>query len=80
MLTRLQAMQLNVHFTVEQQGRRAGNCLLQFNGTAGVWRRETIEDAGGWEADTLTEDLDLKLPCAIERLENCVFGKIWFPG
>jgi cellulose synthase/poly-beta-1,6-N-acetylglucosamine synthase-like glycosyltransferase len=58
-LTRLQAMQLNVHFTVEQQGRRAGNCLLQFNGTAGVWRRSCIEDAGGWEADTLTEDLDL---------------------
>ncbi len=59
MLTRLQAMQLNVHFTVEQQGRKAGNCLLQFNGTAGIWRRSTIEDAGGWEADTLTEDLDL---------------------
>lgn len=59
MLTRLQAMQLNVHFTVEQKGREVGNCLLQFNGTAGVWRRETIEDAGGWEADTLTEDLDL---------------------
>ncbi len=59
LLTRLQAMQLNVHFTVEQQGRKAGNYMLQFNGTAGVWRTETIEDAGGWEADTLTEDLDL---------------------
>ncbi|MEM9919555.1 MAG: glycosyltransferase [Bacteroidota bacterium] len=59
LITRLQAMQLNVHFTVEQQGRSAGNCLLQFNGTAGIWRRKTIEDAGGWEADTLTEDLDL---------------------
>ena len=59
MLTKLQAMQLNVHFTVEQLGRSAGNLMLQFNGTAGVWRRETIEDAGGWEADTLTEDLDL---------------------
>lgn len=59
MLTRLQAMQLNVHFTIEQLGRKAGNCFLQFNGTAGVWRRKTIEDAGGWEADTLTEDLDL---------------------
>ena len=58
-LTRMQAMQLNVHFTVEQQGRWAGNCLLQFNGTAGIWRKKTIEDAGGWEADTLTEDLDL---------------------
>ena len=59
LLTQLQAMQLDVHFTVEQQGRYAGNCLLQFNGTAGMWRRKTIDDAGGWEADTLTEDLDL---------------------
>lgn len=59
LLTRLQAFQLNVHFTVEQKGRDAGNYMLQFNGTAGVWRRQTIEDAGGWEADTLTEDLDL---------------------
>lgn len=58
-ITRLQAFQLNVHFTVEQSGRQAGNYFLQFNGTAGVWRRKTIEDAGGWEADTLTEDLDL---------------------
>ncbi len=59
LLTRLQAFQLNVHFTVEQKGRDAANYMLQFNGTAGVWRKETIEDAGGWEADTLTEDLDL---------------------
>ncbi|NNF35567.1 MAG: glycosyltransferase, partial [Saprospiraceae bacterium] len=59
LLTRLQAFQLNVHFTVEQKGRDAGNYMLQFNGTAGIWRRKTIEDAGGWEADTLTEDLDL---------------------
>ncbi len=59
LLTRLQAFQLNVHFTVEQFGRYAGGFLLQFNGTAGVWRRQTIDEAGGWEADTLTEDLDL---------------------
>lgn len=58
-LTRLQAFQLNVHFSVEQQGREYGNFLLQFNGTAGIWRKQTIADAGGWEADTLTEDLDL---------------------
>jgi len=59
LLTRLQAFQLNVHFTVEQKGRDAGKYLLQFNGTAGIWRKKTIDDAGGWEADTLTEDLDL---------------------
>ncbi|MFT6333686.1 MAG: cellulose synthase/poly-beta-1,6-N-acetylglucosamine synthase-like glycosyltransferase [Saprospiraceae bacterium] len=59
LITRLQAFQLNVHFTVEQKGRDSGDFLLQFNGTAGVWRREAIDSAGGWEADTLTEDLDL---------------------
>ncbi|MCB0616609.1 MAG: glycosyltransferase family 2 protein, partial [Phaeodactylibacter sp.] len=61
LLTKLQALQLNVHFTVEQVGRMAGDFMLQFNGTAGVWRRETIDDAGGWEADTLTEDFDLSI-------------------
>jgi cellulose synthase/poly-beta-1,6-N-acetylglucosamine synthase-like glycosyltransferase len=61
LLTRLQAVQLNVHFSVEQLGRMAGKHFLQFNGTAGVWRRETIDAAGGWEADTLTEDLDLSI-------------------
>jgi len=59
LLTELQAFQLNVHFTVEQKGRYSGNYLLQFNGTAGVWRKSAIDEAGGWEADTLTEDLDL---------------------
>lgn len=59
LLTKLQAFQLNVHFTVEQKGREKGNCMLQFNGTAGVWRKETISDSGGWHSDTLTEDLDL---------------------
>lgn len=59
LLTKLQAFLLNTHFTIEQSGRQSGNYFLQFNGTAGIWRRKTIEDAGGWEADTLTEDLDL---------------------
>ena len=77
LITRLQAFQLNVHFTVEQQGRKSANCMLQFNGTAGVWRKETIIDAGGWEADTLTEDLDLSYRAQlngwkIHYLENMV--------
>ncbi|RMF02105.1 MAG: glycosyltransferase [Bacteroidetes bacterium] len=61
LITRLQALQLNVHFTVEQVGRMNGGHMLQFNGTAGLWRRQAIEEAGGWEADTLTEDLDLSI-------------------
>lgn len=59
LLTELQSFQLNVHFTIEQYGRYVADYPLQFNGTAGVWRRQCIDDAGGWEADTLTEDLDL---------------------
>ncbi|MBK9735611.1 MAG: glycosyltransferase [Saprospiraceae bacterium] len=59
LLTELQAFQLNVHFTVEQKGRYQAGYMLQFNGTAGIWRSSCIIDAGGWEADTLTEDLDL---------------------
>lgn len=58
-LTRIQAFALDAHFTVEQQGRNAGGYFINFNGTAGIWRQECIRDAGGWEADTLTEDLDL---------------------
>ena len=61
LITRLQALQLNVHFTVEQKGRLSADYLLQFNGTGGVWRKETIADAGGWHDDTLTEDLDLSV-------------------
>lgn len=61
LITRLQALQLNVHFTVEQAGRRAAGLFAQFNGTAGVWRTACIEDAGGWRALTLTEDLDLSI-------------------
>ena len=64
-LTRLQALQLNVHFTVEQAGRSYGNLLLQFNGTAGVWRKKVIGEAGGWQSDTLTEDLDLSFRAQI---------------
>ncbi len=64
-LTRLQALQLNVHFTVEQAGRSYGNLLLQFNGTAGVWRKNVINEAGGWQSDTLTEDLDLSFRAQI---------------
>ncbi|GAA3927071.1 cellulose synthase family protein [Hymenobacter algoricola] len=59
LLTRLQAFGLNAHFLVEQVGRSTGGHFINFNGTGGVWRRTCIDDAGGWHADTLTEDLDL---------------------
>lgn len=58
-LTELQAFGLNGHFAIEQGGRTASGHFINFNGTGGIWRKQCIEDAGGWEHDTLTEDLDL---------------------
>src|SRR5258708_7204326 len=57
--TRLQALAIDFHFLVEQAVRSAKGYFTNFTGTAGVWRRLAIEDAGGWSARTLTEDLDL---------------------
>ncbi|NND62506.1 MAG: glycosyltransferase, partial [Flavobacteriaceae bacterium] len=59
LLTRVQAFALDAHFTLEQVGRNSEGHFINFNGTAGVWRRECIIDAGNWQGDTLTEDLDL---------------------
>jgi len=59
LLTRIQAVMLDAHFSIEQAGRNAQNAFFNFNGTAGIWRKSAIEAAGGWQADTLTEDLDL---------------------
>mgnify|MGYP003331729626 CR=1 FL=1 len=59
LLTKLQAFGLDAHFSIEQEGRSAGGHFINFNGTAGIWRKITIEESGGWHADTLTEDLDL---------------------
>src|SRR5262245_964828 len=59
LLTRAQALLLDGHFVVEHGARKAAGRFLNFNGTAGVFRRRCIDEAGGWQADTLTEDLDL---------------------
>ncbi len=58
-LTRVQALTIDGHFLVEQAGRGLAGYWFNFNGTAGIWRAEAIDDAGGWTAETLTEDLDL---------------------
>jgi cellulose synthase/poly-beta-1,6-N-acetylglucosamine synthase-like glycosyltransferase len=58
-LTRAQALALDGHFVVEQTGRNRSGFLINFNGSGGVWRRACIEAAGGWQADTMTEDMDL---------------------
>ncbi|MXY23567.1 MAG: glycosyltransferase [Acidobacteria bacterium] len=59
LLTRVQALLLDGHFVLEHGGRYRGSCFFNFNGTAGIWRRAAIRGAGNWQADTLTEDLDL---------------------
>jgi cellulose synthase/poly-beta-1,6-N-acetylglucosamine synthase-like glycosyltransferase len=57
--TFLQSLSIDAHFAVEQLARSYLGFWFNFNGTAGVWRKEAILDAGGWKAETLTEDLDL---------------------
>jgi cellulose synthase/poly-beta-1,6-N-acetylglucosamine synthase-like glycosyltransferase len=59
LLTRAQSIGIDGHFGVEQPSRAWSGFFMNFNGTAGIWRKKTINDAGGWQADTLTEDLDL---------------------
>jgi len=58
-LTRVQSILLDGHFVLESGARSRSGCFFNFNGTAGIWRRQAIEDAGGWQHDTLTEDTDL---------------------
>src|SRR6266480_5546426 len=59
LLTKIQSILLDAHFVLEHGSRNRAGCFFNFNGTAGVWRREAIETAGGWQHDTLTEDTDL---------------------
>lgn len=66
LFTKIQAFALNAHFSVEQTGRNYSKSFINFNGTAGVWRKSCIEDAGGWSAETLTEDLDLSYRAQIK--------------
>ncbi len=66
-LTKIQAFALDAHFTLEQVGRNSKGHFINFNGTAGVWRKECILDAGNWEGDTLTEDLDLSYRAQLKK-------------
>ncbi len=59
LLTKLQAFGLNAHFSVEQVGRSSAGSFINFNGTAGIWRKKCIVESGGWDMNILSEDLDL---------------------
>ena len=69
LLTKLQAFLLDYHFILEQTGRNFGKHFINFNGTAGIWRKKCILDAGNWEGDTLTEDLDLSYRAQLKGWE-----------
>jgi cellulose synthase/poly-beta-1,6-N-acetylglucosamine synthase-like glycosyltransferase len=66
LLTKSQAIFLDGHFVIEHTARNRSGRFMHFNGTAGVWRRSCIDDGGGWEHDTLTEDLDLSYRCQMK--------------
>ncbi|MEQ6125253.1 cellulose synthase family protein [Pseudotenacibaculum sp. MALMAid0570] len=66
-LTKVQAFALDAHFTLEQVGRNSKGHFINFNGTAGIWRKQCIIDAGNWEGDTLTEDLDLSYRAQLKQ-------------
>lgn len=79
-LTRTQGCLLDAHFAIEQEARFRAGLPMSFNGTAGVWRREAIENAGGWTGDTLTEDLDLSVRCALKGWRGAFVGDVVAPG
>lgn len=65
-LTEVEAIMLDGHFVLEHSGRARSDVFFNFNGTAGMWRRQAIDDAGGWQHDTLTEDTDLSYRAQLE--------------
>lgn len=80
LMTQLQAFGLDAHFSVEQEGRNAAGHFINFNGTAGIWRKTCIEDAGGWQSDTLTEDLDLSYRAQLRGWQFQYLGDLGSPA
>ncbi len=71
-ITQAQALSLDFHFLIEQKAKSNSNMYMNFNGTAGIWKRDCIEDAGGWHTSTLVEDLDLSYRAQMKGWK-CVF-------
>lgn len=80
LLTRVQAMLLDGHFAIEQAARNRSGRFFNFNGTAGIWRRACIEEAGGWQDDTLTEDLDLSYRAQLAGWKFLFLPHVAVPG
>ena len=79
-LTQLQAFGLDAHFSIEQSARNQSGSFINFNGTCGVWRKACIIDAGGWEFDTLTEDLDLSYRAQLKGWKFHYLEDVATPG
>ncbi|HEY1615375.1 MAG TPA: glycosyltransferase family 2 protein [Rhizomicrobium sp.] len=79
-LTRAQGVLLDSHFAVEQEARFRAGLPISFNGTAGVWNRTAIDQGGGWTGDTLTEDLDLSMRCALKGWRAAMLSDLEVPG
>ncbi|MGH1492901.1 MAG: cellulose synthase family protein [Acidimicrobiales bacterium] len=80
MITKLQSLAIDAHFLVEQVARREKGFWFNFNGTAGIWRTGAIADAGGWTADTLTEDLDLSYRAHLRGWRGKYRADVEVPG
>ena len=75
LLTRIQSIFLDGHFVVEHTARNRSGRFFNFNGTGGIWRKKAIYDAGGWQHDTLTEDLDLSYRAQASGLAVSLFAR-----
>lgn len=80
LITNLQAFGLDAHFSIEQSARNEAGSFINFNGTCGVWRKSCILDAGGWSADTLTEDLDLSYRAQLKGWKFKYLEDVVTPG
>lgn len=79
-LTRSEALLLDGHFFFEHGGRASSQRFFNFNGTGGMWRRECLDDAGGWSADTLTEDLDISYRAQMKGWRFVFLPEVGVPG
>ncbi len=80
LLTQSQAIFLDGHFVIEHTARNRSGRFMHFNGTAGVWRRDCITDAGGWQHDTLTEDLDLSYRAQLKGWQFVYLPQFFAPA
>ncbi len=79
-LTMAQSLGIDGHFVIEQYARSRNHLFMNFNGTAGLWRKACIEDSGGWQSDTLTEDLDLSYRAQLRGWQIDYLPEVVVPG